>query len=159
MTIARQLDRAGTTPQFGPVKTGVRRTLTLGAETIAMLRTHKKAQRELMMRNRTTYTDHQLVFAKEEIDIQRPGDALGQPIKTLSESRFKALVKSANVPRKKFHACRHSVASVSLSVGTPPHVVAARLGHSVMELMRTYAHCLPNMQRDAADRLAAELHG
>jgi integrase len=41
----------------------------------------------------------------------------------------------------------------------PPHVVAARLGHSVMELMKTYAHALPNMQQDAATRLGALLHG
>jgi hypothetical protein len=41
----------------------------------------------------------------------------------------------------------------------PPHVVADRLGHSVMELMKTYAHALPNMQQDAAARLGALLHG
>ena len=33
------------------------------------------------------------------------------------------------------------------------------LGHSVTELMETYAHALPNMQQDAAARLGALLHG
>jgi hypothetical protein len=37
--------------------------------------------------------------------------------------------------------------------------VAARLGHSVMELMKTYAHALPGMQQQAAAALGAVLHG
>ena len=39
--------------------------------------------------------------------------------------------------RIKFHGCRHTADAVA-AAGTPPHVVAARLGHSVMELMKTY---------------------
>jgi integrase len=40
----------------------------------------------------------------------------------------------AGVKAIKFHGCRHTVA--------PPHVIAARLGHSVMELMkRTRTAC------------------
>ena len=50
-------------------------------------------------------------------------------------------------------------ATLSLQAGMPPHVVAARLGHSVIELMKTYAHALPDMQQDAASRLGALLHG
>jgi hypothetical protein len=48
---------------------------------------------------------------------------------------------------------------LSLEAGTPPHVVAARLGHDVMVLMRTYAHALPNQQQAAAAQLGALLHG
>jgi len=46
-----------------------------------------------------------------------------------------------------------------LQSGTLPHVVAARLGHSVAMLMKVYAHCLPDQQQDAADRLSHLLHG
>jgi integrase len=88
-----------------------------------------------------------------------PKAGLGQPLNTLSEARFQALVKTANVRKIKFHGVRHTVATLSLQAGMPPHVVAARLGHSVMELMKTYAHALPNMQQDAASRLGALLHG
>ena len=111
------------------------------------------------MRNRTSYTDCGLVFAREEADLCKPQWALGQPLETLSENRFQTLVKPAGVKRIKFHGVRHTVATLSLQAGTPPHVVAARLGHSVMELMRTYAHALPNQQQDAAARLGALLHG
>jgi integrase len=123
-----------------------------------MLRTHRKAQRELKMRNRATYADHGLIFAKEEAD--RIGAArLGDPITVLSEGRFQTLVKTAGVRRIKFHGCRHTVATLSLAAGVPPHVVADRLGHSTQELLTTYAHALPNMQQDAAARLGALLHG
>jgi integrase len=100
-----------------------------------------------------------LVFSKEDADLQTPTARLGEPLDTLSENRFQALVKAAGVRKIKFHGTRYSVATLSLAAGVPPHVVADRLGHSVMELMKTYAHALPNMQQDAAARLGALLHG
>jgi integrase len=106
-----------------------------------------------------TYKDFDLIFAKEPVDLQTPKASLGQPLTTLSEARFQRLVGDAGVRQIKFHGTRHTVATLSLQAGMPPHVVAARLGHSVMELMKTYAHALPNMQQDAASRLGALLHG
>jgi integrase len=144
---------------WGPTKTKRRRTVTLGAETIAQLHAHKRAQAVLKMKNRTTYKDFDLVFGKEPIDLQTPASALGQPLKTLSQARFQALVAAAGVRRIKFHGVRHTCATLSLQAGVPPHVVAARLGHSVMELMKTYAHAQPGLQEDAASRLGALLHG
>ena len=78
---------------------------------------------------------------------------------TLSRRRFQNVVKAANVKRIKFHGVRHTVATLSLKAGTPPHVVAAKLGHSPMELMKTYAHATPDMQQDAAALLGSLLHG
>jgi integrase len=131
----------------------------IGPETLAKLKAHRQAQRELKMRNRTTYSDHNLIFAREADDLRTPTAKLGGPITSLAEARFYTLVKAAGVARKKFHSCRHTVATLSLQAGTPPHVVADRLGHSVAELMKTYAHALPNQQQDAAARLGALLHG
>ena len=153
--IDRQLDAAGAAPQWVPTKTKHRRTITLTAETIAKLRVHRQAQRELKMKNRMSYEDHGLIFAMEPEDLQRPTAKLGHPLLALSERRFQALVKAAAVRRIKFHGCRHTVATLSLQAATPPHVVAARLGHSVMELMKTYAHALPGMQQEAAARCGA----
>ena len=51
--------------------------------TAARLRAHRKAQRVLQMKNRTTYTDFGLVFAKEPEDLQTPKAKIGQPLKTL----------------------------------------------------------------------------
>lgn len=163
LIIARQLDSAKLTkdgvPHFGPTKTKRQRTVTLNPETCAMLRAHRQAQRELQMRNRTTYLDLGLIFAKEDIDRRSSATRLGEPLATLSESRFQTLVKDAGVRRIKFHGCRHTIATLSLVGGVLPHIVADRLGHSVEELMTTYAHALPHMQQDAAAKLGAVLHG
>jgi len=159
LTIERQLDEAGVEPVFGVTKTKKSRTLTLGAETVEQLRRHKQSQAELKMMNRTTYCDFGLVFAKEAIDLQTPKSRLGQPIETLSETRFQRLAAQAGVRRIKFHGTRHTCATLLLQAGVLPHVVAARLGHSVQMLMSVYAHALPSAQADAAARLAGLLHG
>ena len=155
VSIQRQLDEAGTEPVFGPPKTGRARTVTLGPETVAQLGAHRKAQNELRMKNRTSYSDFGLVFAKEHEDLQRPEMRLGQPLNTLSERRFQALVTAAGVPRITAHGLRHTSATLLLGAGVPAHVVAARLGHRDGSVtLSTYAHALPNLQQDAAARLA-----
>ena len=58
-----------------------------------------------------------------------------------------------------FHACRHTVATLTLGAGTPPHVVAERLVHSVETFLETYAHVTGEMQPDAARRLSSVLYG
>ena len=63
--IARQLTKPGPEPTFGPPKNGFPRDITLSAETIDLLRQHKRAQAELKMKNRTTYCDLGLRFAKD----------------------------------------------------------------------------------------------
>jgi integrase len=70
------------------------------------------------------------------------------------------LITAANVRRIKFHGLRHTSATLSLQTGTPVHVVAARLGHSKVEMtLNVYAHALPNQQRVAAERLSELIHG
>ena len=71
--------------------------MTLGTETVAKLRAHRKRQRELMMANRTTYKDFGLVFAKEPADLQTPTAALGQPCPSLTTRQFQQVVKAAGV--------------------------------------------------------------
>jgi hypothetical protein len=59
------------------------RTITIGAQTVGALREHRKQQRELMMANRKSYKDFDLVFGKEHIDLQRPSHELGQPCQAI----------------------------------------------------------------------------
>ena len=94
-----------------------------------------------------------LMFAKEPEDLGRRGAASsGSRSTTLSEATVsRRSSKAAGVKRIKFHGVQaHGRDAVASRPGTPPHVVAARLGHSVMELMKTYAHALPGMQQQAA---------
>jgi integrase len=54
MHVVQQLLKPGPVPVFGPPKTGRPRTIALGTETVAALRTHRQQQRELLMANRRT---------------------------------------------------------------------------------------------------------
>jgi integrase len=146
------------TPRWGPPKTDRARVVTLSSDTIARLRKHKRNQREVMMANRTAYRDFGLVFAKEHEHIQKPAAALGQPCPSLPDRQFQQVAKGAGVKRIKFHGLRHSAATLLLGVGVPVQVVAERLGHAQTSMtLDVYTHALPDMQRDAAEKLGALL--
>jgi integrase len=162
MRIVRQLLKPGPAPEFGPPKNGQPRTVSLAAETIALLRAHKRHQARLKMANRTTYAEQGLVFAKEWSEVRKRGDCLGQPlqINNLGQREYAQLIKASGVRRIKFHGLRHTCATLLLQAGEPVHVVAERLGHKRTDItLDVYAHVLPDMQQGAARRLNALLYG
>jgi integrase len=162
VTIVRQLTKLGRKPEFGPVKNGVPRTVDLAAETVELLKAHKRAQAELKMRNRKAYHDLGLVFAKEWGDLHGREDSLGLPLQSnnLGQREFARVLKAAKVRPITVHGLRHTSATLLLKAGVPPHVVQRRLGHKRVEItLAIYAHVLPSMQQDAAQRLAALLYG
>jgi integrase len=161
MRIVEQLLKPGRDPVFGPTKTGLPRTVSVSATTIAFLRANRQHQRELMMAKRSTYRDLDLVFAKEYPDLQRQGEMLGYPLQmnNLGQREFAKLIKAAEVKRIKFHGLRHTCATLLLKARTPVHVVSERLGHSKASMtMEIYAHVVPDMQEEAAEALGALLH-
>jgi integrase len=164
VTFVRQLietDEKGA-PVYGPIKNDMPRTVDLSAETIALLKDHKRHQAELKMANRTIYEDHGLVFAKEWGERNQRKDFLGLPLQTnnIGEREFARIIKAADVKRISIHGLRHTSATLLLKAGVAPHVVQQRLGHKRIEMtLGIYAHALPSMQQDAARRLGALLHG
>ena len=111
---------------------------------------------------RATHRDLGLVFAKENPDLLHQADALGTPIRThnIGSGEFARLIKTADVKRITFHGLRHTSATLMLLAGEPAKVVSERLGHAkIGTTLATYSHVLPTMQRQAADRLGALLHG
>jgi integrase len=60
------------------------------------------------------------------------------------------LASGAYLPVIRFHDCRHTAATIMLSHGIPPVIVAGMLGHSISILLNTYAHFIPTMQDQAA---------
>jgi integrase len=137
---------------FGPTKTGKVRTITVGANTVALLREWRKAQREEKMAHRDNYHDLGLVFTKV--------DGTPMQINNFGQREYAALIRAASVRPIKFHGLRHTCATLLLQAGTPIHVVSERLGHAKVSMtMEVYAHVLPDMQRDAAATMTALLHG
>ena len=66
----------------------------------------------------------------------------------------------AGLPRIRLHDLRHSWATAALGAGVPAKVVSQRLGHSAIGItMDTYSHVIPQMDRDAANAVAASIFG
>lgn len=68
------------------------------------------------------------------------------------ERSWETVLEQANVPYKKFHALRHTNASMLLSNHIPLLEVAARLGHSIpSHTINLYAHAIPGKGKEIAE--------
>lgn len=77
----------------------------------------------------------------------------------LGMREFARLIEASGVRLIKFHGMRHTCATLMLKNGENPKVVQERLGHANISItLDVYAHALPSMQREAADRIGALLH-
>ena len=147
--------------EFGSTKTGKSRSLNLSAETVALLREHKRTQAELKLANRPIYIDHGLVFAQAHEDLHSQSARLGAPLVEHHLDRvLEHLIDATGVRRTTFHGLRHTSATLLLAANVQPHVVQRRLGHAaIATTLDLYAHVLPVQQADAASKLAVLLFG
>jgi integrase len=143
--IRRTLLRTPSGLSFAEPKTATsRRSIPIGRSTVEALRAHRQRQAEERL--------GELVFA----------NTMGGPINAgeLLRSSFYPLLRTAGLPRVRFHDLRHTAATLMLTQGVHPKIVAERLGHSTPMLTLTvYSHVTPTMQRAAADGLDAVLAG
>jgi integrase len=59
-----------------------------------------------------------------------------------------------NIPKIRFHDLRHTHATMLLRKDVHPKIVSERLGHSSISItLDTYSHVLPDMQKEAAEKL------
>src|SRR5262249_18299080 len=131
VTFARTIVSERGEPIFNPTKTGIERTVTIDVKTLDKLKAHRASQAAVKMRNRPSYADQGLVFAREPMDLNtsklRLGDAMTS---ALDGFIFNRVVKAAGVRHVTMHGTRHTVATLMLNAGTPVHEVSARLGHA-----------------------------
>jgi len=72
---------------------------------------------------------------------------------------FKAILGHNGLPMIRLYDLRHTAATLALSAGVPPKVVAEQLGHaSAAFTLDVYSHLLPHMQSEAAERVEALLY-
>jgi integrase len=148
LTVEQQLTTAGGGGvAFGPPKSErSRRTIALDPDTVQALQVHRDAQ--VLERDFAgdAYADQDLVFA----------DELGAPIHPDRLSRdFMRLRLDARIETGSLHTLRHTAATLMLTNGIPVHVAAARLGDRPEQILKTYAHLLPQSDELAAERVAA----
>jgi integrase len=74
--------------------------------------------------------------------------------------RFKAILGQNGLPIIRLYDLRHTAATLALSAGVPPKVVAEQLGHaSAAFTLDVYSHLLPHMQEEAAIKVEQILAG
>ncbi|MGI8422981.1 MAG: tyrosine-type recombinase/integrase [Chloroflexota bacterium] len=126
-----------------------RRSLHLPAVSVAALHKHRAAQLQERLLAGTRWQDTGLVFTTT---IGTPIDASGVT------HRFHALLRGADLPRKRFHDLRHTCASLLLAQGLDLRLIMEILGHSQISLTANlYTHVLPAAKADVADRMDALL--
>jgi integrase len=114
------------------------------------------------MQNRTRYHDSDLIFAKEWANIRKRVEFLGTPLakNNWSQREHRKLCEDAGVRTLKFHATRHSAATMLLSSGEAVPVVSKRLGHSKTSMTTDiYGHSLPDAETRAANKAGQLVHG
>ncbi len=122
-----------------------RRTLVMPTSIVKGLREHRARQAdECLARGAPIHSDD-LVFT----------DLHGGGLEGTTITRhFHAHLDRAGLQQRRFHDLRHSCATLLLVQGVSPRVVMDVLGHSEIGMtMNTYSHVIPQLRRDAANRM------
>ena len=132
-------------------KSGKTRTVALDPGTVAVLRSHRRAQLEERLAWGEAWTDSGYVFVQEN----------GQPLRPDAVTRaFDTHVAASGLPRLRLHDLRHSHATLGLAAGVPAKVMSERLGHSNIGItLDLYSHVVPGMQEEAAAKLGSLVLG
>lgn len=144
--VVHQLQRVDHQLRLVDLKTDLsRRTLVLPASMQARLRDHRQRQAGERATLGPNWHESDLVFTKPD----------GRPLEGSTVTRhFHQLLDRAELPQRRFHDLRHSCATLLLVQGVSPRVVMEVLGHSEIGMtMNTYSHVLPELRREAADRM------
>lgn len=144
--ISRQLQRIDGKYELAEPKTArSRRTLAMPPTIVRSLHEHRRRQLNEQHQAGDRWIDNGLVFTT----------ALGKPLDgTGISKRFHQYLDRAGLAQRRFHDLRHSCATLLMVQGVSPRVVMEVLGHSQISLtMNTYSHVIPELKRQAADRM------
>lgn len=133
------------------------RSVEIDSQTVGALLGHQLKQSDERADWGAAYSDHGLVFARE--------DGLPWHPATITH-RFAELVESMSVEdgsgtsvrlrQVKLHDLRHGAASLGIAAGVPIEVISKRLGHSSIAVTSDiYGHLLQGVGRQAAEASAA----
>jgi integrase len=143
LTVEVALAQIGDAVQLKRPKTGRTRTLSLDAATLAHL--------ERRMRSSAASAADSPLFASPDG---------GHLLPRRTSDVWRGYVRTLDLPPIRLHDLRHTHATLLLAAGVPIKVVSERLGHTKITMtLDVYAHVLPAMDREAAERLGDLLAG
>lgn len=119
------------------------RKVKVGESLIQDLKEWRTHQKKMKMAFRDTFVDNNLIFTT----------STGKPIFPRSlTTQFNQLIKTANVPKIRFHDLRHTHATMCLEAGMSLKEVQDRLGHSSIKTTGdVYAHVTESMKEKSAE--------
>lgn len=148
MKVSKALQRIEGEVRFvEPKSKKSKRIVPLTQVAVAALRAQRKRQLEERLLGGSKWEEKNLVFHNSVGKPLDPGNVVKQ---------FHKALERAGLPKIRFHEMRHTCASLLLTQGVPMKVVQEILGHSDYYLTaNTYSHVVPELKREAADRLDA----
>jgi len=127
-----------------------RRTIALPPQLVAALKTHRTAQLHERMTAGPAWLDGSFVWCQPN----------GRPIGNHADwDEWKTLLKATGIRQVRVHDARHTAATLLLAQGVDQRVVMEILGHSQISMTSRYAHVLPQVMTDAAERIGRALWG
>ncbi len=145
LRVRRTADTRYGSVRWGTPKSGAGRSVRLTRLAVDALRRHRARQAEERLALGSRFEDQDLVF---------PNLSGGVIVASTLHRSFKTLLGYAALPDVRFHALRHTAATLMLEANVNPRVVQEMLGHAnIRQTMDTYSHVLPNMQQQAAERM------
>lgn len=142
----------------GTTKGGRSRVVGIDAETVEILRRHRKQQDEDIRAVGKAWVGEGHVFGNElgqQIYPTTPSALIGHLIRSYNEPKDGTRKPAEPLPAARLHDLRHLHATTLLLAGVPVHVVAARLGHRDPAVtLRVYAHVLREQAAGVADVFA-----
>ena len=150
LRVAGQLQRFD--GEFHPVEPKTarsRRTIVMPPSITKVLDEHRAQQNREAVGAGREWNTLGLVFTRPD----------GNPLDgTVVTHQFHRFLDRAGLPQRRFHDLRHSCATLLLVQGVSPRIVMEILGHSHIAMtMNTYTHVVPELRRDAAQRMEALL--
>ncbi len=147
LTVGRTLARvpgSGLVTTTPKTATGAR-TVPLVGNTVPVLREHRRRQAEERLRAGPAWQDNGWVFTS----------SVGTPLDPRGALRWwHKLSERAGVGRRRFHASRHTAATLLLDRGVPLEVVSAILGHASLAITAdVYARVTMDAKRRALEVL------
>lgn len=118
------------------------RTLTIPKYCCKLLMAYHAEQTAERMKLGSLWKDEDFIFTQWNGEEMNPDTA---------SKWFSAFLKRHSLPHVKFHALRHSSATLALQDGANIKVVAAHLGHSQLSTTNRYVHALASADRALAE--------
>lgn len=149
--VAQQLSRQEQKGQrlvLGSLKTKYsRRTIEIGDDLVELLKAYRLSQQKDKQLMGTSWKEHDLVITS----------SVGTRLDQRNVQRdFDNLLKSAGLPKLRFHDLRHNAASLMLRRKVPVVTVSRYLGHSSPRVtLDVYAHLIPGGFDEVAQAMSA----